>query len=46
MTQEKDFELTTIKNITLLNPTIKDMIYWSNHNISVFINLLVIIKSK
>lgn len=46
MTLEKDFELTTTKNITLLNPTMKDMIYWSNHNVYAFINTLVIIKSK
>lgn len=44
MINTKQLELITTKNITLLNPTMKEMIYWSNHNVYVFIELLCKIK--
>jgi hypothetical protein len=45
MTLERHIELITTKNITLLNPTMEEMIYWSQSNIFVFINLKCIVKS-
>jgi len=38
MTLERHIELITTKNITLLNPTMEEMIYWSQR---IYLYLLI-----